>query len=96
MLILPTPCRIPAVNRRFQRCCRWYSAARTPALTVSSRCGAGMRSAARRMKCSQMPESLAAQGVKEITLLGQIIDRYGLDLAEKPIAQQPAARNEPH
>ena len=28
--------------------------------------------------------SLAAQGVKEITLLGQIIDRYGLDLAEKP------------
>jgi tRNA-2-methylthio-N6-dimethylallyladenosine synthase len=27
--------------------------------------------------------SLAAQGVKEITLLGQIIDRYGLDLAEK-------------
>jgi tRNA-2-methylthio-N6-dimethylallyladenosine synthase len=24
------------------------------------------------------------QGVKEITLLGQIIDRYGLDLAEKP------------
>ena len=29
--------------------------------------------------------SLAAQGVKEITLLGQIIDRYGLDLAEKPM-----------
>jgi tRNA-2-methylthio-N6-dimethylallyladenosine synthase len=28
--------------------------------------------------------SLAAQGVKEITLLGQIIDRYGLDLDEKP------------
>ena len=28
--------------------------------------------------------SLAAQGVKEITLLGQIIDRYGLDLVEKP------------
>ncbi len=27
---------------------------------------------------------LAAQGVKEITLLGQIIDRYGLDLASKP------------
>jgi tRNA-2-methylthio-N6-dimethylallyladenosine synthase len=25
---------------------------------------------------------LAAQGVKEITLLGQIVDRYGLDLAE--------------
>ena len=28
--------------------------------------------------------ALAAQGVKEITLLGQIIDRYGLDLPEKP------------
>ena len=27
---------------------------------------------------------LASQGVKEITLLGQIIDRYGLDLAGKP------------
>jgi tRNA-2-methylthio-N6-dimethylallyladenosine synthase len=26
--------------------------------------------------------SLATQGVKEITLLGQIVDRYGLDLAE--------------
>ena len=28
--------------------------------------------------------SLAAQGVKEITLLGQIIDRYGLDRADYP------------
>ncbi len=28
--------------------------------------------------------SLAAQGVKEITLLGQIVDRYGLDLPGKP------------
>lgn len=27
---------------------------------------------------------LAAQGVKEITLLGQIVDRYGLDLPGKP------------
>ena len=27
--------------------------------------------------------SLAAQGVKEITLLGQIVDRYGLDLPQK-------------
>ena len=29
-------------------------------------------------------KSLAAQGVKEITLLGQIIDRYGLDRPEYP------------
>ena len=29
--------------------------------------------------------ALVAQGVREITLLGQIIDRYGLDLAEKPM-----------
>ena len=29
--------------------------------------------------------SLVSQGVKEITLLGQIIDRYGLDLDEKPM-----------
>jgi tRNA-2-methylthio-N6-dimethylallyladenosine synthase len=29
-------------------------------------------------------QSLAAQGVKEITLLGQIVDRYGLDLPGKP------------
>jgi tRNA-2-methylthio-N6-dimethylallyladenosine synthase len=28
--------------------------------------------------------SLVRQGVKEITLLGQIIDRYGLDLPERP------------
>jgi tRNA-2-methylthio-N6-dimethylallyladenosine synthase len=27
-------------------------------------------------------QALAAQGVKEITLLGQIVDRYGLDLAD--------------
>jgi tRNA-2-methylthio-N6-dimethylallyladenosine synthase len=27
-------------------------------------------------------EALAAQGVKEVTLLGQIVDRYGLDLQE--------------
>jgi len=29
-------------------------------------------------------ESLVNQGVKELTLLGQIVDRYGLDLPEKP------------
>ena len=29
-------------------------------------------------------EALAAQGVKEITLLGQIVDRYGLDLPGRP------------
>ncbi len=28
--------------------------------------------------------SLAAQGVKEITLLGQIVDRYGKDVADGP------------
>ena len=28
--------------------------------------------------------SLAQQGVKEITLLGQIVDRYGLDLPDRP------------
>ena len=28
--------------------------------------------------------TLVAQGVKEITLLGQIVDRYGLDLPERP------------
>jgi tRNA-2-methylthio-N6-dimethylallyladenosine synthase len=32
----------------------------------------------------QEAHSLARQGVKEITLLGQIVDRYGLDLPEKP------------
>ncbi len=29
-------------------------------------------------------QSLVRQGVKELTLLGQIVDRYGLDLPEKP------------
>jgi len=29
-------------------------------------------------------EALAAQGVQEITLLGQIVDRYGLDLPDRP------------
>jgi tRNA-2-methylthio-N6-dimethylallyladenosine synthase len=28
-------------------------------------------------------KSLAAQGIREVTLLGQIVDRYGLDLEEK-------------
>ncbi len=32
--------------------------------------------------------AMAAQGVKEITLLGQIVDRYGLDLAAKPTLAQ--------
>ncbi len=32
----------------------------------------------------QEARSLAAQGVREITLLGQIVDRYGLDLPERP------------
>ena len=32
--------------------------------------------------------SLVNQGVKEITLLGQIVDRYGLDLPEKPTLAQ--------
>ncbi len=29
-------------------------------------------------------QNMAAQGIKEITLLGQIVDRYGLDLPDKP------------
>jgi tRNA-2-methylthio-N6-dimethylallyladenosine synthase len=29
-------------------------------------------------------QNLASQGVKEITLLGQIVDRYGMDLSDKP------------
>ncbi len=33
-------------------------------------------------------KSLAEQGVKEITLLGQIVDRYGLDLPEKTTLAQ--------
>ncbi len=32
----------------------------------------------------QEARSLTEQGVKEITLLGQIVDRYGLDLPERP------------
>ena len=28
--------------------------------------------------------SLVAQGVKEVTLLGQIVDRYGYDMADGP------------
>jgi tRNA-2-methylthio-N6-dimethylallyladenosine synthase len=32
----------------------------------------------------QEAHSLAQQGVKEITLLGQIVDRYGLDLPDRP------------
>jgi tRNA-2-methylthio-N6-dimethylallyladenosine synthase len=32
----------------------------------------------------QEAHSLVSQGVKEITLLGQIVDRYGLDLPERP------------
>jgi tRNA-2-methylthio-N6-dimethylallyladenosine synthase len=35
-------------------------------------------------------KSLAAQGVQEITLLGQIVDRYGLDLDLTPNSGQPS------
>jgi len=37
-------------------------------------------------------EALVAQGVKEITLLGQIVDRYGLDLQTCGPADLPACR----
>ena len=40
--------------------------------------------------------SLAAQGVKEITLLGQIVDRYGKDEPDLPDPGRFAARVKRH
>ena len=68
------------------------AAARMPAPSASSPTGAASSAAARlrpsRPTCAPWPR----QGVREVTLLGQIVDRYGKDLPDGPDARRPAAR----
>ena len=64
--------------------CRWCWAARTPAPSASSPTGAASSAAARWARSWPKSRSLVAQGVKEITLLGQIVDRYGKDVPDGP------------
>ncbi len=60
--------------------CRSASAATAPAPTASSPPPAGARSAARRTSSSRRSQSMAADGVSEVTLLGQNVNSYGRDL----------------
>ena len=64
--------------------CRSSTAARTPAPSASSPSGAASNARGPSARSSAEVRSLAAQGVKEVTLLGQIVDRYGKDIPDGP------------
>ena len=59
----------------------WSMVVRMPAPSVSSLSDAASSAVVRSAISSQI-RSLAAQGVKEVTLLGQIVDRYGKDIPD--------------
>ncbi len=58
---------------------RWSTAARMPAPTASSLTARGIERSRPPQEILAEARSMVAQGVKEITLLGQIVDRYGKD-----------------
>ena len=64
----------------FRAGCRSAWAATAPARTASSRRRAGARSAARCRSCVAEAQAMAADGVREVTLLGQNVNSYGRDL----------------
>ncbi len=62
--------------------CRSCWAARMPVLSASSPTAGASNAAARQGEILAEVRALVAQGVKEITLLGQIVDRYGKDILD--------------
>ena len=76
--------------------CRSASAATAAAPTASCPRRAGARSAARSQELVEEVAAMAADGVKEVTLLGQNVNSYGRDLppsaGQKPTLRAPARR----
>ena len=80
-------------ERRSRPGCRSRWAATRCAPTASSRPSAAARSAAGRARSSPRSTRLAAEGVREVTLLGQNVNSYGRDLARRtPHVRRAAAR----
>ena len=75
----PATCR-PAASATSRAGCRSRRAATAAAPTASSPRPGGARSAATRASCCAEAEALAADGVREVTLLGQNVNSYGRDL----------------
>ena len=75
--------------------CRWYWAVRMPAHSASSHPGAGRNVPGLPRMCLPKCVLLVAQGVKEVTLLGQIVDRYGKDRPGRSQPGRAAANSAP-
>ena len=75
--------RLKAPARWSPWTCRWCWAARTPARSASSPTAAAS-SAVGIWADRRRSAPPGGAGVKEVTLLGQIVDRYGKDILDGP------------
>ena len=88
-------CR-PGASRRTRRGSRSRSAATTPARSASSRrCAARRRTAGPGDVLAEVA-ALVAEGVLEITLLGQNVNAYGVEFGDRQAFSQAAARVRRH